>query len=514
MRGTEHPGAGHDHVLPVADGRLAEPGGVQALPGPDQHLVALRSPEQFGCGFVQYRGVVAQRLGHQGLLGVALRPRFEQRVGGGAGGAVKLGGRDVPQDQAPDNRVHQHGTRRAGRVDRQQAQPVQVVHGIPDLGLFDGRGVAAGDVTARGGADDHRARDSARVHHRGQHQGGRGQARREKLAGALDRQRPGHVRGRGRVAGRGTGETHPAVGEPEPVLVASQARVGHQGGGLRQGERMAAEVGGEVERLGPLAGIVVHPGGQVGQRLTEGERADRDDPPAGPAQRVTRAPGGDHDPARRAQWPQPRQVGRVSEIIEDHQPRPAGLRQPGQEPCRAGLEILIGVRDPDVRECLRVGRHDGVPAERGHPDQQVYRAVVPEGVRQRGGELCLAGAAQPVVPGPVVSGPGVSGPGVSGLGVSGLGVSGLGASGLGVSGLADGGQHHRLAANHVADHADPALGPGRVAVGQRRYRSRPDRPAHGVCSRSDGAVRAPASMVTNMLPLRIRILLTIHALVA
>ena len=70
-------GADRAHVPPVGDGRPAEPGGIQALPGPDQHLVALRRPEQVGRGRVQHYRAAPQGLGQHRLLGVSLRPRFE-----------------------------------------------------------------------------------------------------------------------------------------------------------------------------------------------------------------------------------------------------------------------------------------------------------------------------------------------------------------------------------------------------------------------------------------------------
>ncbi len=171
VRRAQQPGAGHHHVPPVRDGRAAQPGGVQALAGPDQHPVAVRRPEQFCCGFVQQRGAVPERLGQQRVAGIPLRPGFEQRVGGGADRPVVLGGGQVLQDQGLDHRVDQDSTGRAGRIDGQQAQPVQVVHGVPHLSLVGGRGDMPGDVAARGVADQHHAGDATRVHHRGQHQG-------------------------------------------------------------------------------------------------------------------------------------------------------------------------------------------------------------------------------------------------------------------------------------------------------------------------------------------------------
>ena len=280
--------------------------------------------------------------------------------------------RDDPPGHGLDRRVHLHGPRGAGRVDRDQPGPGQAVHRVTGLGRLGRHGRVAGQVTAGGRAGEDDTGDPGRVEQGGQHQGGPGETGRRDLVGQVHGQRPGHARvaergvvqARARPAraqtgrrpdgarasqirrrpgqwrpgcpGRHAGAAHPPfpVVVPAPVVAAAGPGADQRGGGVGQPERLAVQVVGQVEGLGPLARVGGEPGGQVGQGFPRTERGDGCDPPVRRGQGVV-PPGGDHHPAVGPGRPQTLQVGRVGQVIEDDQPAPLGPGQPGQEAPRA-----------------------------------------------------------------------------------------------------------------------------------------------------------------------------------
>ena len=169
--------AGADHVLPVGNAQAGQPGLVQALAGPQQHRMSLGGPQRGRRRPVQAGRAIAQGLLVEGL-GRLLRPRLQQGIGRGPGGLLQHRGRDEPLDHGLDQAVHQHGTRRALRIDRHQAGPGQAVQHHADLALVGrrARGVPPADVGAGRRAGQHRSRDARRVEQRHQHQGVPGHA--------------------------------------------------------------------------------------------------------------------------------------------------------------------------------------------------------------------------------------------------------------------------------------------------------------------------------------------------
>ena len=214
---------------------------------------------------------------------------------------------------------------------------------------------------------------AGRVQQGGQHQGGPGEASGRDLIGQVHGQRPRHAgmaeRGvvqaraaRCRAAGprvghsraalrRRAGVAHPAlpVVVPAPVVAATGPGADQRGRGVRQRERLAVHVVRQIQGLGPLARVGGEPGGEIGQGFPGGERGDRRDPPVRRDQCVAPA-GCDHDPAVGPAGPQAIQVGRVSQVIEDHQPPPLGAGQPGQEALSAGQQVVAGVGGAQFRE--------------------------------------------------------------------------------------------------------------------------------------------------------------------
>ena len=274
----------------------------------------------------------------------------------------------------------------------------------------------AGQVPAGGRAGEHDPGNAGRVEQGGQRQGGPGEAGGRDLIGQVHGQRPGHagmaerrvVQARGarcRAAATRVGHSRAALGQqagvadpplpvvvPAPVVAATRPGADQRGRGVRQRERLAVQVVRQIQGLGPLARVGGEPGGEIGQGFPGAERGDRRDPPVRRDQGVAPA-GRDHDPAVRPAGPQSIQVGRISQVIEDHQPPPLGAGQPGQEALRAGQQVVAGIGGAEFREGQRVAGQDRVPAAGLHPDQQVHGAVIPQLVRQRRGQLCLAAAA-------------------------------------------------------------------------------------------------------------------------
>ena len=367
-------------------------------------------PQRVAGALPQPGHAVPQRLSQprRGLLG---RPRLVERVRRRLHRLVELGFRD----RGPGHRLHQRvqldGPGGAGRVDGDQPGPGQVVHRFPCVPRVGGHGRVPAEVTAGGRAGEDDARDAGRVEQRGQRQHRPGGPGRGDLVGQVDGQGPGDVGdagggGRGPRPGQrvgfpgqraGAGQPLPAVVEPAAVVAAAAPGADHRGGGVAQRQRLAVQVGGQVESLGALSRVGGQPRGQVGQRLPHAERADPGDTAVRRGQAVI-PPGGDQHPAVRAAGPQAVQVGWVGQVVQDHQPAALGAGQPGQEAPGGGRQVVVRVRGAQVGEGQRVGVEDGLPAGRADPDEQVDPAGVPQRVRQRGGELGLAAAAERGLP--------------------------------------------------------------------------------------------------------------------
>ncbi len=296
----------------------------------------------------------------------------------------------------------------AGRVDGDQPGPGQVVHGLPRVPRVGGHGRVAAEVAAGGRAGEDHARDAGRVEQRGQRQHRPGEPGRGDLVGQVDGEGPGDVGdpGGGRRPGQrvggpgervGAGQPPPAVVEPAPVVTAATPGADHRGGGVAQRQRLAVQVRGQVESLGALSRVGGQPRGQVGQRLPHAERADPGETAVRRGQAVL-PPGGDQHPALGALRPQAVQVGRVGQVVEDHQPAPLGAGQPGQEALGGGRQAIVRVGGAKIGEGQRVAAADGLPAGRADPDEQVNPAGIPQRVGQRGGELGLAAAAERGLP--------------------------------------------------------------------------------------------------------------------
>jgi len=92
--------------------------------------------------------------------------------------------------------------------------------------------------------------------------------------------------------------------------------------------------------------------------------------------------------------PEPFERRRVGQVVEYHQPRAFGLGEPVKEVRRCRFRP-IGGGPADVLHGLGVAGDDGVPVGRGQPEDKVQRMAVPERVRDRQGQLRLAGATKP-----------------------------------------------------------------------------------------------------------------------
>ena len=337
---------------------------------------------------------------------------------------------------------------RAGRalgVDGHQPDPGEAVEHTADCGLVGRRagGAGAADVVARSAAGQHRLRDTRRIEQRRHRQRVSRRFRRGDGVGPVQRQRPGGRQGPGAFVGPGTGHQPGSLRQLLAVAAAAAMAVSDHGRRHGQAQWQAAEVGGEVKRPGPHARFA-EPSGQVAQRLARAERADFDDPPVASADHGGGQPGGDEDKAGRSRRPEPVQVAGIGDVVEHHQPRSAGLGQPGQEAGRGDAGISAGAGDFGCRQRLRVTAQNRVSAGSLNPCEQVYIAGSPRRQCDRGGELGLAGAAQ---------------------GVHRVASLRLGRSRLG---------EHRCPAG--ARGAGPRLRARVEARGQRRHRSRPDRP--------------------------------------
>ena len=188
---------------------------------------------------------------------------------------------------------------------------------------------------------------------------------------------------------------------------------------------------------------------------------------AGDGRRVR---GRDQHPADRALGPQALHVRRVGQVIEHHQPRPAGLAEPADEAGRHGLGVahVIGTAG---RRRLGVGRQHRGPARRRHPEQQVYPARSPQGFSEERGELSLAARPDPV--------------------------------GRTCRGVLPGDERHAGAGNQSRAKRGGGLGPRAEAIGQRGNRAGSDRPNHSRClaDRSRGphpAVHGPLPVTVHL----------------
>jgi hypothetical protein len=153
------------------------------------------------------------------------------------------------------------------------------------------------------------------------------------------------------------------------------------GSGLGQRQRLIAEVISQVDRPEPLIRIRPQARHQVRERLAAAEHPDRNDhrpvPPAGDG----RTPRGHQDRSRRTARPQPVQVGRIPQVIEDDHPPPASLGEPAHHPARRRLTVT-GDRDPDRGCRLAIPGQHRSTVRRRHPDQHVNSTRLPHRLRR------------------------------------------------------------------------------------------------------------------------------------
>ena len=269
-------------------------------------------------------------------------------------------------------RAHPHGRRGARRVDGQQPGPLQGQHRRPGRSRISRGDALAVEVLAGGRRGEHGPGNRLAVQQRGQRKLRPGSPIRCQLPGVLCRQAPGDRR-RGQRAGAGRGELRPPPGEVVPVLAAADARADDHRGGLGQRRRLAAQLAGQADRAAALVRVRGQPARQVVQRLPRAERGHRENPHPVLTGDRRGVRGGDQHPAGRPGRHQPVQVRRIPQVIEHHQPRPAGPLQPGQEPGRHRLGITAVIQ-PQLRGGLPVAGQHRRPAGRGHPGQQIHPA--------------------------------------------------------------------------------------------------------------------------------------------
>ena len=196
-----------------------------------------------------------------------------------------------------------------------------------------------------------------------------GRARQQRLR-LPQGQGPGD-RGRGRHLARRHPDLLPPAGEVVPVVAAGQGGVRHHRGGLGQGQRLAAERLDQVDGALALGRVDAEPLGQAVERLADAEEADRDDlrPAPSGGERGLRA--GDQHPPGRPLRPEPVQVRRVLQVIEDDHPGLAGHGQPADQ-ARRDRFGRAGRLDAEGRHRgLHVPGEHGGPVGGGNPDQHV-----------------------------------------------------------------------------------------------------------------------------------------------
>ena len=163
--------------------------------------------------------------------------------------------------------------------------------------------------------------------------------------------------------------------------------------------------------------------------------------------------------------PEPFEHRRFGQVVEDHQPRVFGLGEPVKEVRRRRFRPIAG-GPADVLHGLGVAGDDGVPVGRGQPEDKVQRMAVPEGVRDREGQLRLAGTTEPA-----------QGP-----------VRYIGRD-----------QHGGVSRRQACGQAEPGLLPGRIRIRELRDQSREQRPGHlaRTCRSALGIPAAHCCLVTN-----------------
>ena len=146
-----------------------------------------------------------------------------------------------------------------------------------------------------------------------------------------------------------------------------------------------------------LGRVHAQPLRQAVERLADAEESDRDDlrPAAPGGDRGVRA--GDQHPPGQPLRPESVQILRLRQVVEDQQPRLAGLFQPADEAGGDRFGRAGGLKAGGGRRSLHAtGKHRG-PASGGDPDQRIYGRRAPERFRNDHGDLGLAARAEPVL---------------------------------------------------------------------------------------------------------------------
>ncbi len=388
---AEQVSAGRRDGLPVVDGGVGEQAVFHGQARAQQQRMGVRLPQQVarvqpqGCRAIPQR--LLQQRGSRASAGsrAGNRPGFEQRAGRRRHDLLHAGTRQVGPDRRLDGGVHPHGSHPAGLVETDQAELGQVAVGGADQVLVAAARVrrVAADVGAGSGRGQHRRRDAVGGKHRRECQGRPGEPGRLEAVCPLDRERPGGQHRRRAAADDGAGGGLLQLGVQRAVLPRGDVALHDLRRRLGDADWQSAEVLGEVERLDPLVGVATEPGVQEAERLAPAKRLDGDHPAVRRVQLRSSQPGRDHYLARDATGPQPLEVGRGRQVVEDHRPAPAGPAQPVNESLRGHVGDLAGMIGVQRAGGHGVARHDRLATAGRDPGQQVDSARK-VGIRERG----------------------------------------------------------------------------------------------------------------------------------
>ena len=291
VAGSQEPVAAGGQLPPPGDRGAGQPGAGHALPGHQQHPVAAAAcPQRIPGDPAQARRAGPQAGGKPGA-GLIGRPCLKQRVRRGPHRpAEHLRGDDRPHC-CLQCRAHPDRWRGARRADGHQPGPLQGPHRGPGIfGVRRARGALA-QVPADRRRDQYGAGNAVAVKNRAQHQQQPATRTWRQLLGMVGGQRPGHRRG-GQRPGAARRELRPPPREKLPVITAGQARAGDHRAGLGHRGRLAAKIGGQVDRPAALVRVGDQPAQQAAHRLARAEGR----PPAWPAPAARRRPPPDRRP--------------------------------------------------------------------------------------------------------------------------------------------------------------------------------------------------------------------------
>jgi hypothetical protein len=192
------------------------------------------------------------------------------------------------------------------------------------------------------------------------------------------------------VVGKQLLQTPGPVGEPGPVLRATDALVDDHRRRMGQTQRQISQIAGQVARLVEevVGKGVCERGEPVSQEhlgLGRGVHADVDHPPAATGQGAVTPAGGHHQPAPTSR-PQSCQVRGITKVVDHHQPGLVGGGEEPQETSSKSLGPQVPVGQIEPQGSLGKPGQDRGPRFALHPHPQIGIA----GLDQPGGDLGLA----------------------------------------------------------------------------------------------------------------------------